>query len=54
MTDQELKEIEMLLESEIKKTNVSIAEYKLETQPISPDDSIGRVSVWMRLIIKVL
>lgn len=44
MTKHELDEIEALLLSEIEKTNISIAEYKLETQPIAPDCAIGRVS----------
>lgn len=44
MTNEELKSITELLFVEIEKTNQLILEYKKETQPISPDDSIGRVS----------
>lgn len=44
MTKEELKSIANLLSTEIEKTRQLIQEYKEETQPISPDDSIGRVS----------
>lgn len=44
MTEQELKDIKAILVQEIDKTKIAIAEYKLETQPIAPDDSIGRIS----------
>ena len=44
MTKEEKYEIEVLVKSEIIRTQNLIEEYKKETQPISPDDSIGRVS----------
>ncbi|PCH91428.1 MAG: TraR/DksA family transcriptional regulator [Bacteroidetes bacterium] len=44
MNNKELGEIEVLLKREIDKTTTSVAEYKELTQPIEPDDAIGRIS----------
>lgn len=38
------KELQRTLEEEIKKTEQIISEYKEMSQPISPDDAIGRLS----------
>ena len=44
MDKQQAKEIEKLIRKEIEKTEKSIEDYKEMTQPIEPDDAIGRVS----------
>ena len=44
MNKLELKNIENKILEEIKKTTESIKEYKKSTQPISPENAIGRVS----------
>ena len=44
MTKAENKEVEQLIIDSISSTEETIAEYKLETQPIAPDCAIGRVS----------
>lgn len=44
MTNEEIQEISKLLTATISSTEKTIAEYKLETQPIAPDCAIGRVS----------
>lgn len=44
MTPQEQKEIKKLLLSEISKTSEKILEYKEMTQPIAPENAIGRIS----------
>lgn len=44
MTEKERQEIEERIREEVNKTKIAIEEYKAETKPISPDDSIGRVS----------
>ncbi|MGB5820361.1 MAG: TraR/DksA family transcriptional regulator [Saonia sp.] len=38
------KELQLLFESEIDKTAKRVEQYNALTQPIAPDDSIGRVS----------
>lgn len=44
MTKEERDEVTALLESAISSTRQLIEEYKIDTRPIAPDDSIGRVS----------
>ncbi|MGB0392210.1 MAG: TraR/DksA family transcriptional regulator [Salibacteraceae bacterium] len=44
MTKTEIDKVGKLILEEVEKTQKVIAEYKEQTQPISPDDSIGRVS----------
>jgi len=44
MNDEKKKKIKSILKKEIKKTKESIASYEEMTQPISPENSIGRVS----------
>lgn len=44
MTDTEKKEIEANILAQIEKLNKKIAELKGFTDPVSPDDAIGRVS----------
>ena len=44
MKDEELKKIKKILTYEISKVNDNIIEYKKSTKPISPENSIGRVS----------
>lgn len=44
MKDKELKKIKKILTDEISKVNNNILEYKISTRPISPENSIGRVS----------
>ena len=44
MKDEELKKIKKILTYEISKVNNNIIEYKKSTKPISPENSIGRVS----------
>lgn len=44
MTDTEKKEIEANILAQIEKLNKKIAELKYFTEPVSPDDAIGRVS----------
>lgn len=40
----EKKEIKQHITEEINKTQILIAEYKEMTQPVAPDDAIGRIS----------
>jgi len=44
MTENDKKEIEMKISSEIKKTEAIIADYKDLIKPIAPDCAIGRIS----------
>ena len=44
MIDKDRKKVIDLIEGEIKLTIEQIAEYEELSQPIAPDDSIGRVS----------
>lgn len=44
MTKEQLVEIEKLLKDTISSTELTISEYKIETQPVAPDCAIGRVS----------
>ncbi|MBL6963647.1 MAG: TraR/DksA C4-type zinc finger protein [Bacteroidetes bacterium] len=41
---QQTKEVKKLIENEISKTILKIEEYKELTQPISPENAIGRIS----------
>lgn len=44
MKEPSRQDILLLLEREIKKTQIAIADYKQSSGPIAPDDAIGRVS----------
>lgn len=44
MDPKQVKEIKKLIEKELAKTARSIEDYKEMTQPIEPDDAIGRIS----------
>lgn len=44
MDKEQVKEIKKLIKKEMDKTAKSIEDYKEMTQPIEPDDAIGRVS----------
>ena len=44
MTDQERAELKRKIELEIEKAEIDISEIEKLTQPISPENSIGRVS----------
>ena len=44
MTEQELKNIEIIIKDEIEKTLQSITNLKELTKPIAPENAIGRVS----------
>lgn len=44
MTGKEKKEIEANIRAQIDKLNKKIAELKDFTEPVSPDDAIGRIS----------
>lgn len=44
MNSKEIKEIQELITGQIERTSNLVAEYKEMTQPISPDDAIGRIS----------
>jgi len=44
LSEDERKEIKKILKAEITKTERSIASYEDMTQPIAPENSIGRVS----------
>jgi len=44
MNKEKRKQLEIIINKEIKKTFSSIEEYKQLTKPISPENSIGRIS----------
>jgi len=44
MDNEKKKEFEALIALEIEKTQKAIADYKEMTQPVAPDNAIGRVS----------
>ena len=44
MNPEKIKEIEKVINQEIKSTIIAIDKYKELTKPISPENSIGRVS----------
>ncbi len=44
MDKKELKELEAIIKTEIKKTRDSVKSYKELTKPIAPENAIGRVS----------
>jgi DnaK suppressor protein len=44
MNQEKRKELETLIESEIEETKKAIEDYKEMTQPVAPDDAIGRVT----------
>ena len=44
MNDKEKEDVRMKIRIEIEKTSAAIIEYKEATKPISPENSIGRVS----------
>jgi len=44
MNQEKRKELETRIESEIEETKKAIEEYKEMTQPVAPDDAIGRVT----------
>ena len=44
MEKNKIKEIEKIISKELNETLISINEYKELTKPISPENSIGRVS----------
>ena len=44
MNQEELNEIRSLIESEIEKTEKAVQDYRELSQPIAPENAIGRVS----------
>ncbi len=44
MTKEERQEIKKLIQDEILKTTQLVQDYKLQTKPISPENSLGRIS----------
>ena len=44
MTEKQLQEIRQKIEEEIAKTDYLIKEYKENSKPIAPENSIGRIS----------
>ena len=44
MNDKEKEDVRLKIRIEIEKTSAAIIEYKEATKPISPENSIGRVS----------
>jgi len=44
MNKKELKELEAIIKTEIKKTRDSVKSYKELTKPIAPENAIGRIS----------
>lgn len=44
MKKEEIEEVRIKIEAEIKKTQNIISDYKELIKPVSPDDAIGRVS----------
>ena len=44
MTNQQRKDIKEKVLQEIEKTNLSVADYRNMTKPISPENAVGRIS----------
>ena len=44
MTNQQRKDIKEKVLQEIEKTNLSVADYRDMTKPISPENAVGRIS----------
>lgn len=44
MLTMKTEEVKSMIQQEIAKTEAIIREYKESTQPVSPDDAIGRIS----------
>lgn len=44
MTTEERENLKLIIEKQIRKTEIAITEYKDLTQPVAPDVAIGRIS----------